>query len=251
MEEGLKLLEAISNSLNQKYIEHFTIITNESKHSQRLDQPINLDQNKNYTVSLSFFTVYNTIKNITAKNNAFHYKEKDEEWKTIKLREGSYEIGNLNTEIQNLSGLDESKFSFGAVQYLNRAELKIAKESGLKIKFDDSSFGHILGFNNKNYDETTTAQNRADIMKISTINIKTNLIDGGYIGNKPNNVLHTIPTFTVPVGYKIIEKPTLPIKSHLTKKTIDVITIEIVDEDGNLIDFSGEEITVKLTIEQV
>lgn len=251
MEEHINILQSISNSLNQKYIEHFTIITNESKYSLRLEQPINLDQNKNYNVSLIFFTVYNTIKNVTSKNNSFHYKEKNKEWKTVKLREGSYEIENLNTEIQKQTGIDENVFSFGAISYLNRAEIKIKKDSGLWIKFDTNSFGNILGFNNETYKETTTAQNRADISKISTINIKTNLIDGGYIRHKRNNILHTIPTFTVPVGYKIIEKPSFPIKAPLSKKTIDVITIEIVDEDGNYIDFSGEEITIKLIIEQV
>lgn len=248
---AMNILQTISNSLNQKYIEQFTIITNKSKYELRLEQPINLDQNKNYNVSLIFFTVYNTIKNITSENNSFHYKKKDEEWKTVELSEGSYEIDNLNMEIQKLTGLDESEFRFGAVQYLNRAELKIEKDSGLNIKFDDNSFGYILGFNNETYKETTIAQNRPDISKISTINIKTNLIDGGYINDKRNNILHTIPTFTVPVGYKIIEKPSFPIKTPLSKKNIDVITIEIVDEDGNYIDFSGEEITIKLLIEQL
>jgi len=260
-EEQLSILESmvdlldetksLNNSLNQKYIEHFTIITNQSNHNLRLEQPIYLDQNKNYNVSLVFFTVYNTIKNITSQNNSFHYKEKDREWKTIKLSEGSYEIENLNTEIQELTGLDESKFRFGAIQYLNRAKIIIKKDSGLKVKFDDESFGSILGFDNKTYTETTKAQNRPDISKISTINIKTNLIDGGYIRDKRNNILHTIPTFTVPVGYKIIEKPSFPIKAPLAKKTLDVIRIEIVDEDGNYIDFSGEEITIKLIVEQV
>lgn len=250
-EEQLKILEKINNSLNQKYIEHFTIITNKSKYDLRLEQPINLDQNKNYNVSLIFFTVYNTIKNITSKNNSFHYKELNQPWKTVKLREGSYEISNLNTEIQSLTGLDENKLHFGAIQYLNRAELKIENGSGLEIKFDNQSFGTILGFENLTYDKTTIAKNRPDISKISTINIKTNLIDGGYIRNKRNNILHTIPTFTVPIGYKIIEKPSFPIRAPLSKKNIDIITIEIVDEDGNYIDFSGEEITIKLIIEQV
>ena len=95
------------------------------------------------------------------------------------------------------------------------------------------------------------AQNSANIIDIHTINIKTNLIDGGYINNKRNNILHSIPTFTVPVGYKIIEKPSFPIKVPLKKKNIDVITIEIVDEDGNLIDFGGEKINIRLSIEQV
>jgi len=241
----------MEKSSKGKFIEQFTIITNKSKHELRLDEPIVLDPACYYNVSLIFFTVYNTIKNITSKNNSFHYKQQEEEWKTIKLREGSYEVDNLNAEIQKQTGLDENKIYFGAIQYLNRAELKIGKDSGIWIKFTDDSFGKILGFNNAIYKETSIAQNRPDISKISTINIKTNLIDGGYIRNKRNNILHTIPTFTVPVGYKIIEKPTFPIKAPLSKKTIDVISIEIVDEDGNLIDFSGEEITIKLIIEEI
>lgn len=232
-------------------MEHFVIITSESRHVLRLKEPIELDPNKHYTVSLVFFTVYNSIKNITSENNSFHFKEGDAPPRKVKISEGSYEIDNLNDEIQKVTGLDENKIYFGAIQYLNRALLKIGKDSGLKVIFTDDSFGDLLGFNNGTYDKTTLAQNRANITNISTINIKTNLIDGGYINEKRKNILHTIPTFTVPTGYKIIEQPNYAVKVPLTKKHIDEIIIEIVDEDDKLIDFSGEEITIRLVIEQV
>lgn len=251
------LLQNISDTLNRKfgeamqYMEHFVIITNKSHHVLNLKEPIILDPTKNYTVSLVFFTVYNAIKNITSENNSFHFKEGEAEWQTIKISEGSYEIKNLNNEIHKRSGLDENKIYFGAIQYLNRAEIKIGKDSGMKVKFTNDSFGDLLGFNNQIYDRSTIAQNRPNITKISTINIKTNLIDGGYLNEKRNNILHTLPTFTVPIGYKIIESPNYPVKVPLTKRNIDKIEIEIIDEDGKTIDFSGEEITIRLVIEQV
>jgi hypothetical protein len=216
-----------------------------------LKEPIDLDPTKNYTVSLVFFTVYNSIKNITSENNSFHFKEGDTAARKVKISEGSYEIDNLNSEIQKKTGLDENKIYFGAIQYLNRAQLKIGENSGLKVIFTEDSFGDLLGFNNGTYDKTTIAQNGANITKISTINIKTNLIDGGYMNDKRKNILHTIPTFTVPTGYKIIERPNYAVKVPLTKRHIDEIVIEIVDEDGKLIDFSGEEITIRLVIEQM
>jgi hypothetical protein len=73
-------------------MEHFVIITSESRHGLRLKEPIELDRTKYYTLSLVFSTVYNSIKNITSKNNSFHFKEGDAPVRKVKVSEGSYEL---------------------------------------------------------------------------------------------------------------------------------------------------------------
>ncbi len=72
-----------------------------------------------------------------------------------------------------------------------------------------------------------------------------------YVNNKISNILYTIPAYTVPVGYKIFQKEASPIYLPLTRNNISNYRIRIVDEDGNLINFNGEEITMLLHIKQV
>ena len=52
----------------------------------------------------------------------------------------------------------------------------------------------------------------------------------------------------VPIGYKIIEVPSQVIYLPVTVKNIDKLQLRIVDQDGDLVNFRGEVITVRLHI---
>jgi len=54
------------------------------------------------------------------------------------------------------------------------------------------------------------------------------------------------------VGYKIVERISHPIYLPVIKtSSISLITIRIVDEEGELINFNGEEISLALELKQV
>ena len=83
MEESLKTLV---NIIGSKYS---TVLKSSSKESDwvmHFPIPIELDTSFNYELGMIFFSVYNTIFNITdggSGNNVFKYKEKEvDEWKT-------------------------------------------------------------------------------------------------------------------------------------------------------------------------
>ena len=65
------------------------------------------------------------------------------------------------------------------------------------------------------------------------------------------NILFSVPTFTVPANYKIIETPVIPEYLHITTSTISEINFRIVDENDKLYDFKGEKIFIKLHITQI
>ena len=89
------------------------------------------------------------------------------------------------------------------------------------------------------------------------INIKSDLINSGLLTSANNNlvttenILFSVPTFTVPADYKIIETPARPEYLHITTSTISEINLRIVDENDKLYDFKGEKIVIKLHITQV
>ena len=65
------------------------------------------------------------------------------------------------------------------------------------------------------------------------------------------NILLSVPTFTVPANYKIIETPARLEYLHNTTSTISEINLRIVDENDKLCDFKGERIVIKLHKTQV
>ena len=87
------------------------------------------------------------------------------------------------------------------------------------------------------------------------INIKSDLISGGYIsteyGKQAKNILFSIPTFTVPSGHKIIEVPSKPEYFPVIKHMLMGIRLEVVDEHDQPYDFEGDKIIIKLHIKQV
>ena len=87
-------------------------------------------------------------------------------------------------------------------------------------------------------------------MKSNSLRVECNIIDCSYVNGKKGYTIHEFFP-VVPAGYKIVEILSemiyLPIRSHM----IDNIQIRIIDQDGDLIDFWGEDITVSLHLKSL
>jgi hypothetical protein len=90
-----------------------------------------------------------------------------------------------------------------------------------------------------------------NIIKSNTINIEVDFIDGMLVNGKQSNIIFSLPTFTVPIGYKIYEYKSNPIYYPVNKNTIGKYRVRIVDENNKLISFNGEEICMSLHIQQI
>jgi hypothetical protein len=55
----------------------------------------------------------------------------------------------------------------------------------------------------------------------------------------------------LPSGYKIIESPSNVIYLPINTKQLDEIIIKITDQDGNLVNFREEVITVRLHLRRI
>jgi hypothetical protein len=248
-------IEQLQNSLNNKFEDTIQIVSTSSNIRQKLLTPLKLDPSKNYKIGVKYFATYNNIGNITSDNNELHYLYGPGSYKTVVIEPGAYEIKDLNERIQE-------KIPGELVQILphkptGKVELKL--KEGTKVHFGkEKSFYYMLGFDKKEYTESINiAENRARInVDRSLINIKSNLINSGMLTTENNmietrNILFSIPTFTVPSNYKIIETPYKPEYLSITSSTISEICLQIVDENDKLYDFNGEKIVIKLHIKQV
>ncbi len=212
---------------------------------------IELEKERKWEAALLDFTTYNSIPNITENvNNMLHYYvDKDEKGQftalqVVKLQTGSYEIDDINDELRRQLGVENIELK--ANNNLLRAEVK----SRFYIDFTKPySIGSLLGFPISSgilpANQMHVGKNNVNIVKVNTINITCNLIQGSFQDGRNEHIIHTFYP-TVPPGFKIIEKPHNLVYLPLSGINISDIELNVIDQDGNLVDFRGEIISIRL-----
>lgn len=242
----------------------FTLSGSSSVLSAQFCPPIDLDENAEYSISLINFEAYNSIPNIDSSNNRFHYNND----KVLEIPEGSYEISDINKYIKNY--FTASHFKLGSVVAApnsasdtlsrtpfiliesNNNTLKSEIKANIAIDFrPENSIGRLLGFKPRELKPSIRhiSDFPAKIQKVNAICIECNLVTGSFINDRSVHIIHEFFP-SVPPGYKIIECPANVIYLPVNKRQIDNISIKIADQDGDLINFRGEVITVRLHLKR-
>lgn len=198
-----------------------------------------LELNTNYVCGLVDIQTFNSIPNVDKENNQFHIGNH-----TLEIPVGSYEIDDIERFIQNT--LKDS--AIVVVIKANKNTLKSEVKASEPVYFNrDRSIGSLLGFSNKQLEPHTlyASDLPVNINKVNAIRVECSIISGSYINGRQ---VHTIHEFapTVPPGYKIVEVPSNVIYLPVNVRQIGSITLKIVDQDGDPVNFRGENITVRL-----
>lgn len=203
--------------------------------------PIELSPNKKYFLGLIEFLSFNSIPNI---DNSCNQLKIDNQ--LIKLPVGSYEISDIDKYIQQILKGTKITFSLTANNNTLKSVINCNKEVDFNVK---KSLASVLGFSKKILppDQSHTSSSRVKILKFNVLRVECNITTGAYINSEK---VHTIHEFfpTVPPGYKIVELPSKVIYQPVTVSSINHIQLKIIDEHGNLINFQGETITIRLHI---
>lgn len=209
-----------------------------------------LQKERSWEAALLDFTTYNSIPNITENvNNKLHFYKEKEDTKphvVIELNTGSYEIEDINRELKEKVGADNIELK------ANNNLLKCEIFSKYFIDFSkDHSIGSVLGFPSSTglLDANTLHMGKevVNIIKVNTINITCNIIQGSYKNGFNQHILHTFYP-TVAPGFKIVEKPHNLVYLPLTTSYISDIEVNVLDQDENLIDFRGETVSLRIHI---
>ena len=88
------------------------------------------------------------------------------------------------------------------------------------------------------------------IIRVNSLRVECNVTTGAYINDRKVQTIHEFFP-TVPPGYKIVEVLSDVIYLPVAVKTIDQIQLRIVDQDGNLVNFRVETITLRLHIKSL
>lgn len=230
----------------------FTLSQRSSVLSAKIYPPIILNENNNYAIGLVNFVSYNSIPNVDSTNNVFHYDDN----KTIILPEGTYEIRDIDNYIrfyiENEVSEEEEEPPIIHISS-NRNTLKCEVKSNKQIDFrKPNNIGSLLGFIPTILEPNIRHKSNfpINIFKVNVINIECNLVTNSYNNGEHRHILHVFYPNVLP-GTKIVENPLNVIYLPINAKYIDEIILKITDQDGNLINFKEEIVTIRLHLKRI
>lgn len=207
-------------------------------------EPIFLDNNSEYVMGLTSFESFNSIPNIDETNNNFSYGID-----TVIMPTGSYEINDIENLLRTIVQETGDVLSLKA----NNNTLQTSIKCNKAIDFtQENSIGPLLGFDRKILAANIThiSDHPVNILKINTLCIECNITKGSFKNGEPCHIIHHFFP-NVPPGFKIIEAPENVIYLPINVNTITNITVKILDQSGNLVNFRGETITVGLHLKKI
>lgn len=209
--------------------------------------PVELDPLFDYELGLLGFESYNSIPNIDSTNNKFHFNNND----VIEIPVGTYEVSAIATYIQQKLQDRDARLFMRLLT--NNNTLKTSIKCTFPVDFTPKdSVGRLLGFEPLKISPNieVTSKNVVDIFRVNSVRIDCNITAGSFINGKAS---HTIFQFfpSVAAGYKLIEEPSPVIYLPITTNSIANITLRVVDQDGALVNFRGERITIRLHLRRV
>lgn len=205
--------------------------------------PIELDARYEYECGMIDFQSFHSIPNIDESTNSIQIGVHN-----IEFRTGTYEIESLQDVIKQ--HLDNSiDFSL----FINKNTLHCEIASSLAIDLtESSSIAPLLGFSRRKLEAgiVHTSDFPVNIFKVNVVRIECDIISGSYFNGKRTHTLHEFFPLVAP-GYKIVESPRNVIYFPISKPTIDSVTLAVLDQDGQPINFRGEHITIRIHIKRI
>lgn len=238
----------------------FTLSGRSSTLSVDFYNPLVLDPHHDYSLALIGLHTYNSIPNIEEnRNNKFSFWEFGDrsKEKIVHIPTGAYEISDIEAYLQKHlipSSVPQNEYNDYFSLKPNNNTLKCEIISKHEIDFTRyDSLAKLLGYSAQVLKPNILHQSDLPvrIVKVVTIHVDCNITTGAFHNSKPS---HTIFEFGLNVdpGYAIDIEPKNLIFLPVNNQTaINNITLKILDQNSELVNFQGEEIIVRLELRRL
>lgn len=226
----------------------FTLKGRTSTLSIDFTNPIELNREAEYGLALIGFHSYNSIPNI--ERAKFYYQDNKVN-KSFDIPTGVYEIEDLAKYIRlQLNTKSEEVFSLKPNNNTLKCELRSTLYS---IDFrPENSIGKLLGYSPRILEANLAhfSDLPVSIVKVRTVHIDCSITAGAFYHDRPS---HTIYEFAIAVdpGYAIDEQPRNPIYLPVNKDSITNLTLTVLDQNFELINFQGEDIIIRVELKKL
>lgn len=201
----------------------------------------------NYSCGLLDLATYNSMPNVSSKNNKIYYKLNDD-YLSVEVPVGSYEAEDLLRDIRVLLSNIGTTFEYTVDKRTLKTKIKSSRE--LQVESHDSVF-RIFGYRGKiPAGQEVESEDIIKISKLNVIRVECNIVSGAFVNGRRGHSIYEFASNKVDVGYKIIEQPSNIIYMPVIPKRINYIEISLVDQDGELVDFRGEEVTCRIHLKR-
>ena len=251
METSSSMVEAYLKSIadHTEARPSFNIIVSDNTSSIRttFSPPLAFPKGCNYEMAVCSLETYYSFPNIDASNNSFKVSlDAGSTWKPpIQIPIGCYEIKAINKEVKRLIvKAGGKKDDVTIAPNVNTLQCIITLKDNIIIDFNvHNSLRSVLGFNAQQLKGPGRyeSENVVNIMKVNSIMVHCDVI-----GASRPIIYNFFPN--VGPGEKIVTRPKNLIYLPITLSVISHMTCWLTDQDGNLLNLRGEEITITFHI---
>lgn len=254
--------------------------SSDTKLSLRLEHPIHLDPDKDYSIGLVGFYGKNSIQNIPKRiHYVLHLKDpkkgKYGDWGAFHIESGYYSIEKIEEVIMKTIKLryprvikpgEEGRYFLRAEPITQKIEFKLPVDIHLFPDFTDDSInlGHLLGFRRRQevyfpHNQTHLAESPPRMSPYRVIEIHCNIVKPSITNHDTDShshqetdilyMFHTNLQQSV-FGSIIAEKPTqvdyVPVNKNV--RSLQNIELEIKNEENKELNFLNENLIVYLKL---
>jgi len=113
------------------------------------------------------------------------------------------------------------------------------------------SIGSVLEFNPDFYRvHYQESQNPVNVLNINSILVNVDIISGSYVNGQRNPTIYSFFPAVSP-GYKIIETPSNLVYLLITLDAIYSMEITLTDQNGNLLNLRGENVSMRFHVREI
>lgn len=245
------ILKEISHKLTRKGDINLTFSSTSSDFTTPIYPPLQLEDGK-WVVGLASFDTYYSFANINETNNDFTYSvDGGTTWKKVLLPVGCYEISEINSELKRLLGTHSNEIDITANTVTLGSVVNIPNEN-FTVDFSvANSIASVLGFNSGIIEHgRNESPNIVNILSINSLLINCDIIGNSYMNGSQSPIIYSFFPNVRP-GVKIVQQPTTVTFLPIIRSFIESMRIWVTDQNGNVVNFRGEEITIRMILKYV